>query len=68
MDTSIAGEFSYLDLSKKVIRKLKSLIITWKVRAQSRKHLAEMDSRLLKDIGLTEADRSQEVVKPFWKR
>ena len=68
MDTSIAGEFSYLDLSKKVIRKLKSLIITWKVRDQSRKHLAEMDSRLLKDIGLTEADRSQEVVKPFWKR
>ncbi|WP_419832622.1 DUF1127 domain-containing protein [Endozoicomonas atrinae] len=67
MDTSIAGEFSYLDLSKKIVGKLKSVIITWKVRAQSRKHLAEMDSRLLNDIGLTEADRSQEVIKPFWQ-
>ena len=66
MDTSLDGEFSYLDLSKKIVGKIKSLIITWKVRAQSRKHLAEMDSRLLKDIGLTEADRSQEIMKPFW--
>jgi len=36
-------------------------------RWQTRRKLAEMDTRLLKDIGLSYADAEQEANKPFWQ-
>ncbi|MCP4295270.1 MAG: DUF1127 domain-containing protein [Proteobacteria bacterium] len=39
----------------------------WKNNYRSRKELALMDSHMLKDIGLTEADVYNEVEKPFWR-
>ena len=44
-----------------------NLLEEWVFRARSRRYLAEMDQRLLKDIGMTEADRVQEIGKPFWR-
>ncbi|WP_062266522.1 DUF1127 domain-containing protein [Endozoicomonas arenosclerae] len=41
---------------------------TWRNRSRSRRYLARMDSRMLKDIGVTEADRIDEASKPFWKQ
>lgn len=46
---------------------LKGQYQQWQYRAEGRKNLAKMDARLLKDIGLTEADRLREISKPFWK-
>ena len=34
---------------------------------RSRQQLANLDARLLRDIGLTEAQRYAELAKPFWK-
>ncbi len=56
--------------SGKAIRylaRLKNQYQLWQFRAEGRKNLAKMDARLLKDIGLTESDRLQEISKPFWK-
>jgi uncharacterized protein YjiS (DUF1127 family) len=40
--------------------------LEWQERARQRRRLAELDDRMLKDIGLTRADVSREVEKPFW--
>lgn len=37
-------------------------------RATSRRYLAEMDGRMLRDIGLTPPDRDEELRKWFWHR
>ncbi|MGI9276696.1 MAG: DUF1127 domain-containing protein [Endozoicomonas sp.] len=48
-------------------RSLNVLIQEWKFRARSRRYLAEMDQRLLRDIGINQADQREEIAKPFWK-
>ena len=37
------------------------------LRAQSRHHLAGLDDRALRDIGLSRADVVRETDKPFWR-
>jgi len=41
-------------------------VLDWQERARQRRRLSELDDRMLKDIGLTRADVSREVEKPFW--
>ena len=41
-------------------------VLEWQERARQRYRLAELDDRMLKDIGLTRADVNREVEKPFW--
>lgn len=41
-------------------------LLDWQERARQRYRLAELDDRMLKDIGLTRADVAREVEKPFW--
>ncbi len=43
------------------------ILFEWSERARTRRHLMELDDRLLKDIGLTRADAMLEASKPFWK-
>lgn len=44
------------------------LVSDWRERAAQRRRLSKMDDRLLKDIGLTDAEAYGEYSKPFWKR
>lgn len=39
----------------------------WRQRIKGRRDLARLDTKMLKDIGLTEADRYNEINKPFWR-
>ncbi len=43
------------------------LLYTWQSRASERTHLASLDDRLLRDMGLSRADVDGEVHKPFWQ-
>jgi uncharacterized protein YjiS (DUF1127 family) len=43
------------------------LLVTWQKRARMRRQLAAMDTRMLRDIGLTHGDRDCEAAKPFWR-
>jgi uncharacterized protein YjiS (DUF1127 family) len=42
-------------------------LLAWQERRCNRAKLAEMDERMLKDIGLSRADIAREVGKPFWR-
>ena len=39
----------------------------WRERARQRRHLSELDDRLLRDIGLTRHQVRDEYRKPFWR-
>ena len=45
-----------------------ALLHVWGERISQRRSLAEMDGRLLADIGLTPAQAAAEYRKPFWRR
>jgi uncharacterized protein YjiS (DUF1127 family) len=43
------------------------LVRFWLGRRETREHLAELDPRLLADVGLSEAERRRECSKWFWQ-
>jgi uncharacterized protein YjiS (DUF1127 family) len=49
-----------------VVRMIRQLIL-WQDRANSRHQLAQLDDRLLKDIGISRVDALHEAAKPFWR-
>lgn len=48
------------------LRLLANLML-WQRRIASRHQLARLDSRLLADAGISEAQRYEELSKPFWR-
>jgi len=42
-------------------------LLAWQDRDRQRRQLAELDDRLLKDIGLSVGDVARETRKPFWR-
>ena len=47
-------------------RALRTLLI-WQERDRQRHALAQLDARMLKDIGLSRAEVALELRKPFWQ-
>ena len=43
------------------------VVSNWLTRHRSRRTLAQLDAHLLRDIGLTEAQATRELTKPFWR-
>lgn len=48
------------------LRVLSNLLL-WQRRVSSRRQLARLDGRLLADAGISEAQRYEELSKPFWR-
>jgi len=48
-------------------RRVARTIDTWRQRERTRRQLAEADIRILRDIGISEADCFIECNKPFWE-
>ena len=42
------------------------IIVVWQDRAEQRHALTELNERMLKDIGVSNADAYKEARKPFW--
>lgn len=42
-------------------------VLAWQHRASARAHLAALDERMRRDMGLTWEDVRREVDKPFWR-
>lgn len=47
--------------------RLFATLLLWQRRILSRRQLARLDSRLLADAGISEAQRHAELSKPFWR-
>lgn len=54
------------DLGRLFLASLNNLQL-WYERAQQRRRLAQLDERLLQDIGIDRAAAMKEVSKPFWR-
>lgn len=52
----------------RLIARLVDVVLAWQERARERDTLAQLDQRMLKDVGLTPADVVMELDKPFWER
>ena len=46
---------------------LLQLATSWFARLRDRRQLAELDDRMLRDLGLTRSDIRHEADKPFWQ-
>ena len=49
------------------LRRWAALLVVWHQRRQQRNRLAELDDRLLQDIGKTRKAALDEAAKPFWR-
>lgn len=67
MATHMTTHDEHVLQSPSLLARSKEVVITWFERARTRRELAELPPHLLKDIGLTEADRFVESNKPFWR-
>jgi len=58
---SFAGEVAA------VVDRIIEAPFVWVERASERRHLAELDDHMLRDIGLNRADVHEVTAKPFWR-
>lgn len=63
IQTRLAGRKVQVGLVARVV----DLLLTWSDRMRQRRHLAELDDRLLRDIGVSRADIEAEISRPFWR-
>ncbi len=42
-------------------------LLTWQERDRQRRHLASLDDRMLRDMGISRADAEREAAVPFWR-
>jgi uncharacterized protein YjiS (DUF1127 family) len=48
-------------------RRPRALIGAWIERSRQRRALADLDDRLLDDVGITRSAAAREIAKPFWR-
>ena len=53
---------------KPFLSRAAGVILVWHRRARQRRHLSELDARLLDDIGVGRAAALAEAAKPFWRK
>jgi uncharacterized protein YjiS (DUF1127 family) len=63
----VRARVSYASGGLGLLARTSALLRRWQQRSVYRAHLAELDTRLLTDIGLTPDDAARESAKPFWR-
>ena len=66
LSSDLFSEKAVNNQSAMPLRVLANLML-WQRRISSRHQLARLDSRLLADAGISEAQRYEELSKPFWR-
>ncbi len=55
------------DVITRLARLPLAILLVWQERGQQRRHLAALDDRLLRDMGMSRADAAREAAIPFWR-
>lgn len=50
-----------------LVQRVFAMLVDWNDRYRQRIHLAQMDDRMLRDMGLTRSEALGEHDKPFWR-
>ncbi|HEV8392021.1 MAG TPA: DUF1127 domain-containing protein [Dongiaceae bacterium] len=50
-----------------LVTRLFDQVFSWLDHARQRRHLGQLDDRLLRDIGLSRAEVEQEISRRFWQ-
>jgi uncharacterized protein YjiS (DUF1127 family) len=61
------GPLKFTGLFSRAIARVFETLLIWQERASQRHALAQLDDRMLKDVGLNRADVELEANKPFWR-
>lgn len=51
----------------RIVSRIRAVLRRWRDRSTQRRALAELDDRLLGDIGVSREAAAREAQKPFWK-
>ncbi|MEO1192110.1 MAG: DUF1127 domain-containing protein [Pseudomonadota bacterium] len=52
---------------RQVVTAVPWLLLVWQERWREREHLAGLDDRMLRDLGLTRSEVYKEIQKPVWR-
>ena len=63
----LAGSLARNLSASRALGALFALLLSWQERDSQRRHLAGLEPRMLKDMGLSQADIDHECTKPFWR-
>ncbi len=63
-----SAAYRAVDRIETIMAAFRATVATWAERQRNRKSLAQMDDRLLRDIGLTRFDIEVETNKYFWEK
>jgi uncharacterized protein YjiS (DUF1127 family) len=64
---SSTGSASGTDAIEVSLANMLASLRRWRQRSAQRRRLAGLSYRLLDDMGITEAQRFEEISKPFWR-
>lgn len=64
IETSLSSEKTFYQS----VKRLYAVMDLWYQRRIERKQLADVDARLLKDMGITSYQANREIKKPFWRK
>jgi uncharacterized protein YjiS (DUF1127 family) len=69
MERTLSSNLVFKDNSPKASWALRivAALLSWQRRIATRAELARLDARLLADAGISEAQRYDELTKPFWR-
>ena len=65
---AIAAPLGALPLSARLLVRLAMTLTRQDERRRTRRALAKLDDYMLKDIGLSEKRRADELARPFWRQ
>lgn len=67
VDAASRSPIVLLPASRPSLRALLERFFVWVTLARSRRDLAGLDDRALRDIGIDRATAAEEAAKPFWR-
>ncbi|MCY1284710.1 hypothetical protein D3C76_826020 [compost metagenome] len=67
LEYTTPGLVPTLETRARPLNRLFRLFALWRQNIRTRRQLAELDERLLSDVGISPSERIAEISRPFWR-